>query len=176
MDQKIKIEDVTLLRVIEELLSNAIDAKAKNIYVELNVSKDGLINIEVQDDGEVIGNVDTFLNEGVSYKNSSGMGLYLIKEFCLKRSGDVTINRLDTTNVNLYYQNSFSLDKLNGLEDILYGISITEANIIFKFTLLDYSFTYNSKQIKDILNGVSIKELQVMNFIKEYIREGLKQK
>ena len=44
------------------------------------------------------------------------------------------------------------------------------------FTLLDYSFTYNSKQIKDILNGVSIKELQVMNFIKEYIREGLKQK
>ena len=49
MDQKIEIEDVTLLRVIEELLSNAIDAKATAITVE--IKEGGISFIRISDNG-----------------------------------------------------------------------------------------------------------------------------
>lgn len=175
MDQELNID---LALIISELSQNAIDAGCKNLEVDVQLTSLKYYmryEISVIDDGNITGDINKFCDKGVSYKNSSGLGLYNLKEFCDRHNGFLIINRSNKTIVKLSYEINY-YDELKCLEEIIYLLSINEMNLLFKFTCNDYNFIYDTSEIKNILKEVSIKELKIMNYLKKYIHDGLNQK
>lgn len=168
------VEGLSLSRIILELTQNAIDAKctAIDIVIKVTTYETNLYEIQIKDNGIITGEVDKFFDSGYTTKGSLGIGLSLVKEYARKNDGEVRVNRLnDITTINLKFKTNDVLS-LDHFDEILYTLS---CNYELKFKYIyNYEFNYNTRKIKNILKDVSIKEFRVMNYLKEYIREGLK--
>lgn len=166
-------EIISLSRIVSELTQNSIDAGCTQIDIVIKVSKADkyLYEIEIKDDGIITGEVDEFFDRGYSTKNSSGIGLSLIKDYVIKHDGEIFIKRLENNTVVRLKFKTDDIIKLDHFDEILYTLSIN-FDIRFKY-IYDYEFNYDTKEINCILKDVSIKEFRVMNYLMEYIREGL---
>ena len=169
------VEKLTLSRMILELIQNSIDADCKKIMIDIKVTslEKYVYSIEVIDDGMVLGDINSYHEKGYSSKSSSGLGLYLINKFCLENDGYYKFDRINHKSIVTFSFKNIDFHDLTDLVDIIY---LTSCNyeIIFNYTYDNYKFTYDSLEIKDILKDISIRELSVMNHLKEFIRNGLK--
>ncbi|MGN1295779.1 MAG: ATP-binding protein [Bacilli bacterium] len=171
-----------------DITQNSIKAQAKvvQINIEENLNKN-LLSIDIVDDGcgmskEVVSKVsDPFYTTRTTRK--VGLGIPLLKELCELCCGTFSIesevNKGTTLKCTFVYDN-IDLPPFGDLPETIYTLAINEENveIIYNHRYVDKEgnvkeFCFNTIEIKQILDGVSLKEYDVMVWIKSYITEFL---
>ena len=106
------------------------------------------------------------------------MGIPLFKELCETCLGSFHIESQEGIGTRL--TGTFEYDNIDRppLGDIVETIYILVINdedidIVYNHLYNNKKFTFDTKEIKQILDGVSLKQIDVMIWIKDYIREGL---
>lgn len=172
---------------ILDIVQNSIKAKSKSVI--LNITEDLILDqfiIEVIDDGcgmssEVLSKVTSpFYTSRTTRK--VGLGIPLFKELCEICLGNLTITStvdVGTTLKGTLKHSSIDRPPLGDIVDTVYLLMINDENVEIKYqhTFKDNdvcnSFIIDTKQIKDILSGVSLKEYEIMVWIKDYITSEL---
>ncbi|MDH5382555.1 MAG: ATP-binding protein, partial [Cyclobacteriaceae bacterium] len=83
--------------VIDNLISNSINANANQINIGISVVDENILEIKVKDDGDGIKDkdLDKIFDFGFSTRGGSGIGLYHVRKI-LKKYGNISVNnRLD---------------------------------------------------------------------------------
>lgn len=170
---------------ILDIVQNSIKAEAQNIYLTLNEDeKNNLLTIEVIDDGK--GMSQEILKKVMSpfYTTRTtrkvGLGLPLFKELCMLCEGDLKIESMENVGTKLFATfklNHIDLPPLGDIIESLYILITNEqdANIYYKHIVNDKEFSFNTKEIKEALDGISIKEPFVYGWFKDMVKEGLKE-
>ncbi|MDR5657876.1 ATP-binding protein [Serpentinicella sp. ANB-PHB4] len=170
---------------ILDIIQNAIAAEAVEVHIEINedLSKD-LLEIIVSDNGfgmdeEFVRNVtDPFTTTRKTRK--VGLGIPLFKASALQCDGDFKIKSKlgQGTTVHAMFKHSH-IDRppIGKITDTIITCILSNDNIDFKY-IHRYNqnhFIFNTKQIKSYLDGVSISDYAVINWMKDYIEENLTQ-
>lgn len=170
---------------ILDIVQNSIKAEARNIYLTLNEDeKNNLLTIEVIDDGK--GMSQEILKKVMSpfYTTRTtrkvGLGLPLFKELCMLCEGDLKIESMENVGTKLFATfklNHIDLPPLGDIIESLYILITNEqdANIYYKHIVNDKEFSFNTKEIKEALDGISIKEPFVYGWFKDMVKEGLEE-
>ena len=170
---------------ILDLVENSIRAKANLIIINVleDILKD-ILTIEIEDNGsgidkELLKKVDDpFVTTRTTRK--VGLGLSLIKASALSCDGDFKISSQKNIGTKVYF--SFRHSHIDRVPIGDMGKTITavinqcqDNEIIYNHQYNDKSFTIDTRKIKDILDGVSIKSPDVLIWIKDYINSNIKE-
>ena len=170
---------------ILDIAQNSITAGAKNIEVSI-VEDEGANNltIRVEDNGcgmseEMVRKVtDPYVTSRTTRK--VGMGIPLLKHSAEQAGGALSIESEPGRGTKL--QASFERDHIDKpvLGDIAGVITIligSNPDIRFQYhhKKNNESFNIDTKEINETLEGIPINEPEVLKFIKEMIRENLKE-
>ncbi len=169
---------------ILDIVQNSINAGASEVTVHMghNVENNSLV-LEIIDDGmgmdaDFLNRVDDpFVTTRTSRK--VGLGISLLKESALKSGGNfkITSEKNKGTKVNAIFP-IHNIDRLplGNVSDTL--IALLKANPDVRFVVLMDSkngeFRLDTAEILEILKGVSITEFEVLNWLKEYVDDGIK--
>ncbi|WP_425446566.1 ATP-binding protein [Dethiothermospora halolimnae] len=168
---------------ILDLAENSLKAKSKliEITIEEDLQKD-ILTIIIEDDGkgmdsEMLRKVeDPFTTTRTTRK--VGLGISLTKAACERCNGNFSINSLKGrgTKIICTFQHSH-IDRapLGNMGETMVSIinSTNNTDIVYKHTVNKEKFLLETKEIKKILEGVSIKSVDVLLWIKEYVNEGI---
>ena len=107
-----------------------------------------------------------------------GLGIPLLKLACLQTGGDFVIESEVNKGTSLhatFVYDSIDRAPLGDVADTIYLLFINDDNVdveyIHKYN--DKEFALRTKELKEILNGVSFKEYEIMMWIKDFIEENL---
>lgn len=168
---------------ILDIAQNSVKAKSKNITINIEENiKENFLKIEVIDDGcgmskETLEKVESpFYTSRTTRK--VGLGIPLFKEMCETCLGSFHIEseqNVGTKLVGTFEYNNIDRPPLGDMVETIYLLSINDEgiDIIYNHLYNKKQFTFNTKEIKAILDGVSLKEIDVMLWIKDYIKQGL---
>lgn len=168
-----------------DIVYNSIRAFASLITIRIYDSeKENTIEISVEDNGcgmdeETIEKVmDPFFTTRTTRK--VGLGVPLFKEGLLATGGSFDIHskiNVGTTIKGNYIKNHWDTPPLGDLPETL--VTLIQANekidYLFTYTTDSHQFCLDTKEIKDILDGVKINEPEIILWLKDYIKEGLSQ-
>lgn len=170
---------------ILDLTENSIHADSKNVVLKISESKkDDLLAITIKDDGRGMSDetiqkaYDPFYTTRKTRK--VGLGIPLFKELCELCEGSFTIDStlgVGTTVYATFKLSSIDLPPLGGIIDTLYTLICNEENVDISYIHEKDGnvFEFNTKEIKEILDGVSLNDPMVMTWFKEYVTNGLKE-
>ncbi len=168
---------------ILDITQNSLKANAKNIDLIINEDKvSDLLTITLIDDGkgmskEVLEKVTSpFFTTRTT--RHVGLGLPLFKELCELCEGGLKIESEVDKGTSLcatFKLSSIDLPPFGNLIDTLYLLIINEENADIKYKHIknNKTFEFDTKEIKEILDGVSIKDPMLMSWFKDFVQEGL---
>lgn len=168
---------------ILDIAQNSLAAKSKNVYITITESKkNNLLTFNIVDDGcgmskETLERVTSpFYTSRTTRK--VGLGLPLFKELCEQCFGTFTITSEEGKGTNLtgtFVLDNIDLPPIGDIEGSLYILAINEQNIdiYFKYQTDEEDFSFSTKEIKEILDGVSLNDPLVLTWLKDYIKDGL---
>lgn len=170
---------------ILDIVYNSIRAKANLIEISIHdSSRLNIIDIQIKDNGigmsqEMLYKVtDPFYTTRTTRK--VGLGIPMFKEEIEATGGKFSIIstlNVGTTIKGIFIKNHLDCPPMGNIVDTL--ITLIQANdkidYLFKYTNDEFEFILNTKEIKQILDGISISEPTVIVWLKDYIKEGLKQ-
>ena len=168
---------------ILDIAQNSISAKASLITIK--VDKDeakNLMTLTVEDNGrgmskEFVRNVcDPFVTTRTTRK--VGMGIPLLKLAAEQADGEFGIeSELDvgTTVTATFKLNHIDRTPLGDIGQTMSMLVSCNENIDFVYRHLSQGqeFCFDTRQIREILNGVPFNEPDVVLWIQEYIRDGI---
>lgn len=168
-----------------EILMNSVHAGAKNIKLEIDDSaeKDELL-ITVLDDGKGMDEEtakrasDPFYTSRTTRK--IGMGLAFLRGLAETCGGAFSLEseRGKGTKVSASVQRSnIDTPPLGDLGEMMMETIQANGDIEYELAYVTDTdrFQFSTKEAKEMLEGVSILEPEVLLWIKEYINEGIKQ-
>ena len=167
-----------------DIIQNSISARASKIFVSLHSDTDsGELKMVITDDG--VGMDDELLNRVTDPFTTSrttrkvGLGIPL-----LKLSAELAGGKLDISsekNKGTTLEASFSIahidrPPLGDISETMMNVVLAHPDIEFELKLRTDSetFTFNSFEVKGRLGEVPITNYEVLNWIREYIDEGIK--
>ncbi|XMB86870.1 ATP-binding protein [Mycoplasmatota bacterium WC44] len=168
---------------ILDIAQNSITANASVIEIEVN---EDIVNnelyIKISDDGigmssDVLENVrNPFYTSRTTRK--VGLGISLFELSCIQSNGDFQLESQVNVGTKLtakYEYNNIDRAPLGNIVDTIYLLSINESdvNIIYKHIYNQKQFVFNTNEIKEVLDGVSLKEYSIMKWMKEYLLNGI---
>lgn len=170
---------------ILDIAQNSISAKAETLRIAIieNLEKDRMI-IKIKDDGNGMEDydlervVDPFFTSRTTRK--VGLGIPMFKAAAEQCNGNFMINsELGIgTEVEAEFQHS-NIDRvpLGNMSDTIVAIILSNPNmqLIYTHFVGDEKFTLNTKEIVKILGEVPISNVDVINWLREYLKEGLKE-
>lgn len=170
---------------ILDIAQNSISAKAEcmRIVVIEDLVEDQLM-IKIKDDGTGMDSetvekvIDPFYTTRTTRK--VGLGIPLFKLSAEQCGGYFTIkSQLGVgTEITAVFQHSH-IDRvpLGSMPDTIVTIinACDQMDLIYTHTYNGASFTLNTKEIKKLLNGVPISNIDVITWLREYIAEGLEE-
>ena len=166
-----------------DIVYNSIRAKAKNILIYLLESdKDDQIICRVEDDGsgmdsETVENVQSPFFTTRTTRNV-GLGIPLFKEGALQTGGTFRLESevgkgtlIETT----YVKSHLDCPAMGNLAETIATLVQADASIEYQIDIIydDHSFKFDTREIKEILDGVPIDEPDIILWLKEYIKEGI---
>lgn len=169
---------------ILDVATNAFKAKAKNLKVVVK-DEENTIQVWIEDDGcgmneETLKNVENpFFTTRTTRK--VGLGIPLFKQTLEQTGGFLKITskqNIGTTFHALMYKNHIDAIPLGDIAETFLVLVINPYDVdvhlemIFK-DLKKEKFILDTKDIKEILDGVPLTESSITSWIKEYIKEGL---
>ncbi|MTI48554.1 sensor histidine kinase [Sporosalibacterium faouarense] len=169
---------------ILDLVENSLKAEARNVEIIVKENtKEDLLKISIIDDGkgmskEFLENVtDPFTT--TRRTRSVGLGISLTKAAAERCNGSFEISsQIDKgTEVEITFQHS-NIDRapLGNMGQTISTIinQCGETEIAYNHTYNDKKFTIDTREIKEILDGVSIKSTNVLLWIIEFVNENIK--
>lgn len=167
---------------ILDIAQNSIAARAQNIEISINENRcNNFLIIEISDDGKGI-NKELLLNVTNPFYTTRtsrkvGLGLPLLREICELSNGSLEIQSIENVGTKIKAVMEYDhLDRLpigNIVETIYALILNNQIDLVYQHIINNKIFIFKSKEIKDILDGVSITDYEVMKWIKEYIASGI---
>ena len=169
---------------ILDVATNAFKAKAKLVKIIIE-EKEDFIQVLIEDDGcgmsdKVLQKVtDPFFTSRTTRK--VGLGIPLFKQTCEQTGGYLNITSqvgVGTCVHACMYTNSIDAIPLGDIGESIFVLVINpyDIDIWVKMTFKDSQkdeFLIDTRELKKILDGVSLKEPSIMAWIKEYIQSGL---
>ena len=166
-----------------DIVQNSIKAEAKNIVIKLNEDTEkNLFAFSVSDDGKGMTKeqiekvISPFFTSRTTRK--VGLGLPLLNQTCTACNGKMTIESTpgEGTTVETYMDyDHIDRPPLGDVAETLYILAITNTDIDFKYIHIYNSneYTLDTKEIKEVLDGVPLNTPEVMSWLKENIAEGI---
>ena len=172
-----------------DIMQNSIKAKATLINLDIikDIDEDKL-TIKIVDNGcgmseEVLSKVlSPFYTTRTTRK--VGLGLPLFKELAELCEGSFKIESkegLGTTLTATFRLNNIDLPPLGNWVDTFYILVINDEDVDIKYNhkvIKDNEtkeFVFDTIEIKNILDGMSIKDFSLMQWAKDYIKNGLEE-
>ncbi|MBO7086521.1 MAG: ATP-binding protein [Bacilli bacterium] len=172
-----------------DIMQNSIKAKATIINLDIikNIDEDKL-TIKIVDNGcgmseEVLSKVlSPFYTTRTTRK--VGLGLPLFKELSELCEGSFKIESkvgVGTTLTATFRLNNIDLPPFGNWVDTFYILVINDEDVDIKYTHKviknneTKEFVFDTIEIKNILDGMSIKDFSLMQWAKDYIKNGLEE-
>ena len=168
---------------ILDIVQNSLKARATDVIIKINEDlKRNILEIQVIDNGigieeENISKVtDPFYTTRDTRK--VGLGLPFFKEVCENCNGSLKILSSKNQGTSIIAQmdhNHINRLPLGEMEETIYTLLINDENAEIEYihTTDNKQFKINSKEINSILDGVSLKQYEIMKWIKGYILMSL---
>jgi len=165
-----------------DLAQNSVVAGAKNITIDIAADvKANELLIRITDDGKGMSPdllekvMDPFFTS--RKERRFGLGIPFFKDLVEQCGGTLTIESKEgegTTIEGRLKLSSVDLIPLGDMGSTIVSLLVSnpELNLTYCFRFDDYSFTFDAAQIREVLQGVSITEPSVLNWIKEYVNQG----
>ncbi len=168
---------------ILDIIQNSVRAKAS--CVELAIverQKEDLFSIEIKDNGsgmteEVLAKVcDPFFTTRSTRK--VGLGLSLLKQNAEQTGGSLKIESEEGKGTSLKAVFTYShldrpdLGDIAGTMVLLVGAN-PEMDFLYTHISDKGKYVFDTKEIKEILEGVSVSDVEIMKYLKEMIEENL---
>lgn len=170
---------------ILDVCYNSVAAKAKHIYIKLTKNRDrDLLAIVILDDGFGMSEetlkkvVDPFYTTRTTRK--IGLGIPLLKETCEMCNGSFKItSKVDVgTSINMRLQLShIDLMPVGNMGQTM--ITLINANEEIEYELEynidEVGYRFNTREIKEILDDVSINDAAILLYLQDMINENIKE-
>lgn len=169
---------------ILDIAYNSIKAKANLIKILIyDSSKSNIIKIQIIDNGigmsqETINKVvDPFYTTRTTRK--VGLGIPMFKENIEATGGNFSIESTlgnGTTITGEFVKDHIDTPPMGNLVDTIITLIQADDKIdyLFKYTSDDFEFIFDTNEIKVILDGVAINLPEIIVWLKDYIKEGLR--
>ncbi len=170
---------------ILDIAQNSVSAQSKNIVIDIREdSRTDKLSILIQDDGrgmapEIVQRVtDPFYTTRTTRK--VGMGLSLFKQNAQQTGGDLTVESEPGkgTIVKTHFVRSHidcpPMGDMPGVMMILVG-GTSGIEWYYKHTVDDKEYVFDTREVKEALDGMDISEPSVMRYLKDMIRENLQE-
>ena len=168
---------------ILDIVQNSVKAKATEIVININEKpEENLLEITIKDNGcgmseELLARVkDPFSTTRTTRK--VGMGISLFEAAAQQCGGHLDITSEQGKGTTLYV--CFELDNidrapLGDMAETMVTIimSAPEINYVYTHTRSDKEFVFDTKEIKETLAGVPLTNPEILEWIHEFISEGL---
>ncbi len=166
-----------------DIATNSVKAKASVIKISMiNSEKDNLLSLMIEDNGcgmdakTLQKVVDPFYTTRTTRR--VGLGVSFFKNLADMCEGEFNIT--STVNVGTHIKvtlkkNHWDTPPIGNLSETVSTLIQMDDTIqwIFEYSSDDGVFVLDTNKIKDILDGVSLKEPKILIWIKEYVDEQL---
>lgn len=168
---------------ILDIVNNSIRAQAKNIHVFVRDSiKDNVIEIMIVDDGYGMDEnklskvTDPFFTSRTT--RNVGLGVPMFKDSVEMTGGTFLIQSLENDGTLIqgkYVKNHLDTPPMGDIIETIITLIQTDKNIdyIFEYSNDEHEFLLNTIDIKEILDDVPINHPQILDWLRNYIKEGL---
>ncbi|AOY76841.1 ATP-binding protein [Clostridium formicaceticum] len=168
---------------ILDIAENAIKAEANLIEITIweDIAKD-LLTIEIKDNGIGMDEETVKKAENPFFTTRTtrkvGLGISLFKAAALQCDGSFKIYSIKgkgTTVTTVFKHSHIDRAPLGRIEDTLITLLMREKEIDYIYTHY-YNlekFYIDTREVKDLLKEVPITNLQVVEWLRQYIKEGL---
>lgn len=168
---------------ILDIVQNSVKAKATDIQITVSEKpEENLLEITIADNGcgmskELLARVkDPFATTRTTRK--VGMGISLFEAAASQCGGHLEITSEEGVGTTLYVcfeYNSIDRAPLGDMAETMVTIimSAPEINYVYKHIGPGGEFVFDTKEIKNVLGDVPLNNVDVLEWIKEYIEEGL---
>ena len=175
------LQDIAMY--ILDITNNSIRAEAKNIHVSFQNSKaKNECRLIIKDDGIGMNKkqLDQVVNPFFTTRTTRkiGLGLSFLHQLAIQCKGELSIDSKEGegTTVELWYRRDhYDAPPLGNLAESAIVLLQANADIDYVFTFKTDcgEFVFDTKEIKDQLEDVSISEPSILLWLKEYIETGL---
>jgi len=168
---------------ILDIIENSISAKATIIKLRIFEDiKNNLLTVMIEDNGKGMSKemlsivLDPFVTSRTTRR--VGLGLSLTKQAANQCDGDLVIDSKENegTNVLITFQyDHIDRAPIGNMADTIVSMIIANENIDYEYIhkLNDKEFIFSTKEIKESLAGVSITEVDIIAWVKEFVEEGI---
>ena len=172
-----------------DIMQNSIKAKSSLVNLNIITDKDNdLLTINIVDNG--CGMSEEVLKKALSpfYTTRTtrkvGLGLPLFKELAELCEGSFKIESKVGEGTNLtatFRLSNIDLPPFGNWVDTFYLLVINDEDVDIKYihkvikNKETKEFVFDTVEIKNILDGMSIKDFSLMQWAKDYIKDGLKE-
>ncbi|MDD8048525.1 MAG: ATP-binding protein [Thomasclavelia sp.] len=168
---------------ILDIVYNSIRAKATLIKIIINDSiKNNIIDILVEDNGcgmdeETLKNVTNPFYTTRTTRNV-GLGIPLLKESAINTGGKFNISSIKGSGTKIscsFVKDNIDTPAMGDIVETMITLIQGDENIdyIFEYKTDKNDFKMNTKEIKEILDGVEINKPEILLWLKDYMKEGL---
>ncbi len=168
---------------IMDIIQNSLEAGADliTLRIEENIQENTYM-IEIEDNGrgmtqDIIDRVvDPYYTSRKTRK--VGLGIPLFKQTARQAAGDLQITSIpgEGTKVVASFKHNHidrpGLGDIAGVVSLLAG-SNPEKDFIYTHNLNGNEYIFDTREVKEVLDGMPISELSVIKYLKEMIRENL---
>ncbi|MBP2072677.1 MULTISPECIES: ATP-binding protein [Thermoanaerobacterium] len=168
---------------ILDIAQNSIKAGAKNISIKLEIDhKKDFMRLSIEDDG--CGMDEELLEKAFDpftttrKERKVGLGLPFFKELALQCGGDAKIK--SQKGVGTYVEGTFKLSSIDlipigDIPSTLISLIVSDSDVDVLFEIISdgRKFSFNTLDIKKLLNGVKITEPSVLQWLIEYLEENI---
>ncbi|WMJ75900.1 MULTISPECIES: ATP-binding protein [unclassified Sedimentibacter] len=169
---------------ILDIVMNSIKAGATLIEINIYDSiKNNCLIITIKDNGIGMSSetaklvTDPFFTTRTTRK--VGLGIPMLKEACERCNGSMEINSeigKGTVIKCCFERNNIDRAPLGNMGDTIMTIvnSLEECELIYNHKTDEGTFSLNTTEVREVLDGASIKSGKILLWVKEYVNENIK--
>lgn len=170
--------------IILDITYNSIRAHASLIKIKIIDSiSDNIIDLMIKDNGDgmdeetVLKVTDPFYTTRTTRK--VGLGIPLLKQIVELTGGNLHIESVPDSGTCLkarFIKNHIDTPMMGNITDTMLTLIQANENIdyIFEYKTDQNQFCFDTREMKSILGDVKMNEPEVLLWLKDYIKEGLK--
>lgn len=168
---------------ILDIVQNSVRAKASKIEVTIDENiRDNRLQIEIKDNGKGMPKdlIEAIKNPFATTRTTRkvGLGIPLLLEACQRCEGDLDIVSQEGvgTTIKAYFMHDHidrapMGDIVNTMTMLI--MSSPEIRYIFTYLINGKSFTMDTKEVEEILEGLPINDLTVIKWLEDYMKENI---
>ncbi|WP_066504386.1 ATP-binding protein [Abyssisolibacter fermentans] len=168
---------------ILDIAENSVRANAKLIYIYIKEdTKKDLLEITIEDDGKGMDEEVVKIVEDPFYTTRKtrkvGLGIALLKAAAQRCDGCFEIKSVlnEGTKISCSFKHSH-IDRapIGNISDTILALinKSDHIDIMYRHEIDENIFTFDTRKIKEMLDGVSLNNYEVIMWIKDYIEENV---